>query len=142
MQPTNTGRRSQHSTSLSSTSLNVRKIQLKHLSIYFVHILHVYRFGQLHSVARGDCFTLPGLSISKCKQFANLCKYLEDIDFTDYIPNLQDLTFWWEKANETFVEPVNNEGEDSHDLRIKLSNETYGKNVFYLSEVQYCQALV
>ena len=70
---------------------------------------------------------MPGLSISKRKQFANLCKYSENIDFADYLSNFQDLTFWWEKENETYVEPIN-EGTDTHDLRIKLSNETYGDN--------------
>ena len=76
---------------------------------------------------------MPGLSFSKCKQFANLCKYSENIDLADYLSNLQDLTFWWEKANETYIEPIN-EGEDSHDLRIKLSNETYGeKHVWFVT---------
>lgn len=38
-----------------------------------------------------------------------------------------DLTFWWEKANDTYTEPVAGDEEDGNTLRIKISNETNGK---------------
>ena len=38
-----------------------------------------------------------------------------------------DLTFWWEKANDTYTEPVAGDEEDGNTLRIKISNETNGE---------------
>lgn len=38
----------------------------------------------------------------------------------------QDLTFWWEQANETYSEPASSA---QHSLRIKISNETQSKQL-------------
>ena len=38
---------------------------------------------------------------------------------------VQDLTFWWEQANETYSEPSASSAQ--HTLRIKISNETQSK---------------